>query len=286
MESHFAARAEGTAEAADLRLDISVPDGKSAEVAVVALSDQPGDLSSCVVLMPPGGAGSPDVAGGEQFWLSILGALKGPLADVVENVNEISHELYNRSGESNNARITRTVEAARTIAGVVEDASELLRAGAEQPDWEVVDPHLLAYDLFEEIRQWYPQVHAVLQADGLPKLRTYRNRLRRVLRSVLSNAFKFHSGNELAVQVEATVESGEACLRISDNGRGIAAKDVPRVFEYGYAVSDSSVHRPGTGLGLSLTRELLRAVGGDMELESVPDNGTRVTVRIPAETVE
>jgi signal transduction histidine kinase len=208
------------------------------------------------------------------------------LAEVVENVNEISHELYNRSGESNNARITRTVEAARTIAGVVEDASELLRAGAEQPDWDVVDLHLLVYDLFEEIRQWYPQISAVLQADGLPKIRTYRNRLRRVMRSVLSNAFKFHSGNELAVQVEATVESGEACLMISDNGCGIPAKDVPRVFEYGYAVSDGSVHRPGTGLGLSLTRELLRAIGGDMELDSMPNEGTRVTVRIPMEAVE
>jgi heavy metal sensor kinase len=112
--------------------------------------------------------------------------------------------------------------------------------------------------------------------------------LREVIHNLLDNALKFTApGGRVAVAVERT-DSGEggpqACLRVSDNGPGIAADDLPHIFERFYR-ADKSRQRGreagGNGLGLSICQAIVTAYGGSIHLDSPAGAGTTVAVHLP-----
>jgi len=105
----------------------------------------------------------------------------------------------------------------------------------------------------------------------------------RALRNVLANAAQ-HSpaGGTVRVAVEAL--PAEAVLRISDAGPGIAAEDLPHIFERFYRADQSrgaGEPRSGSGIGLTIARELLAANGGRIEVESSGPQGTTFLVGLP-----
>ncbi|HEV7898138.1 MAG TPA: response regulator [Planosporangium sp.] len=107
-----------------------------------------------------------------------------------------------------------------------------------------------------------------------------RTRLRQVLDNLLSNAIKFIlDGGRITVEVGRA--DGEVRLAVVDTGIGISAADAERVFEEFQQVGDLSMQQSGTGLGLALTRRLVEAHGGRMELDSTPGVGSRFTVCLP-----
>ncbi|GHG87927.1 hypothetical protein GCM10012319_46230 [Comamonas sp. KCTC 72670] len=104
-------------------------------------------------------------------------------------------------------------------------------------------------------------------------------RLDQVLVNLLTNAAKYGAGRP--VLVEAAFE-GEEAVRVSvrDEGIGIAAEDLPRLFgRFERAVSER--HYGGLGLGLYISRQIVDAMGGRIEVESQPGSGSIFTVRLP-----
>jgi signal transduction histidine kinase/CheY-like chemotaxis protein len=108
-----------------------------------------------------------------------------------------------------------------------------------------------------------------------------RGRLRQILYNLLSNAIKFTPDGG-RISIEASRLEGEIALVVSDTGVGIAPEDVPEVFEEFRQVGDIAARQPGTGLGLALSRRLVEAHGGRIELESTVGVGSRFTVFLPA----
>jgi signal transduction histidine kinase len=118
------------------------------------------------------------------------------------------------------------------------------------------------------------------RAGGEP-LRTDDQRLAQILRNFISNAIKFTERGEIRV---IAVAEGEGLLRfsVSDTGIGIAPDDRERIFqEYVQVDTPSQRRRPGTGLGLPLTRKLASLLGGRIELESELGRGSTFSVVIP-----
>jgi signal transduction histidine kinase len=112
-------------------------------------------------------------------------------------------------------------------------------------------------------------------------LRTDDQRLAQILRNFISNAIKFTESGE--IRVTATAE-GDGWLRlsVSDTGTGIAPADQERIFqEYVQVDGPPQRRRPGTGLGLPLTRKLATLLGGRIELESELGRGSTFSVVIP-----
>ncbi len=107
----------------------------------------------------------------------------------------------------------------------------------------------------------------------------------RLLLNLLDNAIKFnHSGGKVDVSVSVVNEM--AMISISDTGSGIAADEQAHVFERGYrtaAARKSSV--PGTGLGLHFARVIAEAHGGNIEVHSVPGEGSCFHVSLPLRPV-
>ena len=108
-----------------------------------------------------------------------------------------------------------------------------------------------------------------------------RGRLRQIVYNLLSNAIKYTPDGG-RITIEAPTVAGEVALCISDTGVGIAPDDQRLVFEEFRQVGDPSARQPGTGLGLALTRRLVEAHGGRIEVESTPGVGSAFTVYLPA----
>jgi signal transduction histidine kinase len=106
-------------------------------------------------------------------------------------------------------------------------------------------------------------------------------RLRESLDHVLDNAIAY-TDRKGRIRVEAEGDEARAVITVSDNGSGIAAEDLPRVFNRFDRVEEAGVRgEAALGLGLPLTRQFIEAHGGTVELESEKGKGTRVTITIP-----
>ena len=102
----------------------------------------------------------------------------------------------------------------------------------------------------------------------------------KVVLNLLSNALKFTFDGSISVTLRA--EDSGAVLRISDTGSGIAADEMPRLFERFHRIpSTRSRSNEGSGIGLALVRELVGLHGGSITAGSTEGAGTTFTVRLP-----
>ena len=100
-----------------------------------------------------------------------------------------------------------------------------------------------------------------------------------VLSNLVSNAIKFsHAGG----RIEVFVPEGKSCVAVRDEGVGISAEDVPMLFRHEERISSPGTEGElGSGLGLSFSMNIIKALGGEIEVESRPGEGSVFTARIP-----
>ncbi|ARO25378.1 hybrid sensor histidine kinase/response regulator [Rhizobium sp. S9] len=118
------------------------------------------------------------------------------------------------------------------------------------------------------------------RSPALPQfVRTDEKRLRQILVNLLSNAIKFT--DEGSVTFDVAYRSQVATFTVTDTGRGIAEKDLTRIYEpFQRGEADSVRPMPGLGLGLTITRLLTNTLGGEIAVSSVKDEGSAFRVRL------
>lgn len=143
------------------------------------------------------------------------------------------------------------------------DLVALLRRQVEQ--LEITRSHQLALDV----------------ATGLPLVRCDPRRISIAIRSLLENALRFSPGGG-AIVLGACRENGHVQVSVSDEGLGISRENRERIFER-FEQGDTSVRREyrGLGVGLYLVREIMKAHGGSVSVESTPGKGSVFTLHIP-----
>ncbi len=108
--------------------------------------------------------------------------------------------------------------------------------------------------------------------------------LRKIFKNLLENAIQYSpEGRTVSVSWELTRDQKSVKIAIQDEGYGIPAEHLPRIFDRFYRVDKSrSRQSGGTGLGLSIVKELLEAHGQSIFVESQVDKGTRFVFMLPA----
>jgi two-component system NtrC family sensor kinase len=141
-----------------------------------------------------------------------------------------------------------------------------------------VDVHKLLDDLFQildrELLFRSISVRRVFQAD-LPTVRSDSSKLRQVFLNIVINAVEAIDKDGEITLTSEVVENGLA-VTVSDNGPGISAADLKRIFEPLWTTRSQ-----GTGLGLPLCRQILEKLDGEITIQSALGKGTVVTVTLP-----
>ena len=143
-----------------------------------------------------------------------------------------------------------------------------------------VDIGAVLAEACERQRQISPDFAIRLEgADGLPAIEADPRLLEQVFANLLSNAVKYSGASR---RVEVSVRHGEERVEVgfADRGLGIDADDLPQLFTRFFRAR-TSAGLPGTGIGLHLSRELVRMHGGDIEVRSRPGEGSTFTVVLP-----
>ncbi len=144
------------------------------------------------------------------------------------------------------------------------------------------------FDLEELVRQTIDQMQPLAdrkgirlgaEADGRQDVEADRGRIRQVVFNLLSNAIKFTPEGG-SVRVLLSGDGRTARLEVVDTGVGIAMDDQASIFE-AFKQAAAAAGLEGTGLGLTLARQLVEAHGGSIDLESEVGRGSRFTVVLP-----
>jgi two-component system sensor histidine kinase BaeS len=105
-------------------------------------------------------------------------------------------------------------------------------------------------------------------------------KLKQMILNVGDNAIKSTPAGG-RVMIALASDTTTAVLTVSDTGIGIAASDLPRIFDRFYRVSSPGVRTTGTGLGLAIAKRIVEVHGGEIAVDSTGGEGTRFQVRLP-----
>ncbi len=182
---------------------------------------------------------------------------------------------------------TISTEAARMLR-IVQDLMSLSRIEADRfrLPREKVDLTSLARQAIEQIaplseRRECP-VSLELQADDI-RVDGDRGQLLQALDNLLSNAIRYGATPGTSVSLIIGTEHGRPFVRVTDQGRGIAAEHVSRLTERFYRVDNArSRDSGGTGLGLAIVKHIAERHRGELAIRSAVGHGTNVTITFPA----
>jgi signal transduction histidine kinase len=203
--------------------------------------------------------------------------LRTPLAVIQGNIEALLDGVYPADAE----HLEPILEATRDLERLIEDLRTLSLAEAKRLvlHREPTDLATLLPDVVAGYRNQAEQAGVQLivsVADAVPVMDVDPARIREVVANLLANALR-HTPSGGSVDLAARLTGNEVEVTVRDTGSGIEPAELDRIFERFYRSPDS----PGSGLGLSIARDLVQAHGGTITASSEAGRGTTIRFTLP-----
>ncbi|GLY34617.1 two-component sensor histidine kinase [Amycolatopsis sp. NBRC 101858] len=201
-----------------------------------------------------------------------LSNIRGWLEATQDGISRLDDEL-----------VDSLLEEAVHLQHIVDDLQDLALAdaGALRLHPEPVDVAAL---LAQVVAAFRPAEVSLTAAAGPLSLTADPVRLRQAVGNLVSNAVR-HTPAGGSVEVRGRRDGDDVVIEVADTGAGIAAEDLPHVFDRFWRADKARTRTTGgSGLGLAIVRKLAEAHGGTATAESVPGQGSTFTLRLPAGT--
>jgi signal transduction histidine kinase len=207
--------------------------------------------------------------------------LRSPMAAVIGSARTLQARWRELRPEQREAFLAVIADETTRLAALVGDVLDTSRieAGTFGYRFDEVDLAEVLRDSVSAAEIGQDEVRLSTELPvALPRVRGDAERLRQLVDNLISNAIKYSdSGGE--VRVEAGADDGHVVVRVRDTGPGIRPEHHAQIFEkFGRAAGSA---KPGTGLGLFLSRSFAEAHGGSLDVESIPGEGAVFTLRLP-----
>ncbi len=219
-----------------------------------------------------------------EFVANVSHELKTPLTSIRGFTEVLQQNSLSR--EQREQYLAIVARNAERLDALIEDLLELSRIeGRSEPvAREPIDVVAVARILLRDLKPRLDakRIEAALDAPSARPALCDRRALERVLLNLLDNAVKYtDDGGQIRVHVVG--DASRVVLEVSDDGIGIPAADLGRVFERFYRVDKARARDlGGTGLGLSIVKHLVQAMGGEIFVESREGEGTCFRISLPA----
>ena len=208
--------------------------------------------------------------------------LRSPMAAVIGSARTLQSRWRELRSDQREAFIAVIADETSRLSALVGDVLDTSRIEAGTFGYMFTDVDLV--DLLREataaaeIAQDEVRL-AVEIPSALPHVRGDRDRLRQLLDNLLANAIKY-SETGAAVEIDMTMRNGSVRVRVRDHGPGIELEDHGLIFEKFGRAGDQDA-KPGTGLGLFISRSFAEAHGGTLQVDSRPGEGATFTLTLP-----
>ena len=220
------------------------------------------------------------------FLATMSHELRTPLNAIIGYAELLDAEIAGSLTDGQKSQLQRIQLASRHLLQMIEEILTFSRieAGRAEVRLETVDLTALATETCRLVEPLAAQKLLVFRYEEPAEpivAKTDPGKLRQILLNLLSNAIKFTERGAITVRITDT--GREVLFEIRDTGVGIAPEQLERIFEpFRQADSTGPRRHGGTGLGLTVSRELARLLGGDISVVSTPERGSAFTLRIPA----
>lgn len=219
-----------------------------------------------------------------EFLAGVAHDLRGPLNMLKLSAQAIGGAPVLPPPEQIRASLKRVSAQVDHLSRMIDDLLDRTRieAGNLELHLDVCDVRPLVSEVVDLHRLASDQHHLEIVVPGEPVLvRGDATRLVQVMTNLISNAIKYSpAGGAIRVTLEAA--GGEAAIGVADEGIGISPEDREHIFEpFRRSTKGPAVRIPGVGLGLSVSRRLVQAHGGEIEVEARPEGGSLFRIRLP-----
>ena len=213
--------------------------------------------------------------------------LRTPLNAIAGYVELLELELRGPLTEQQRTDLSRIKRSHKYLLGLIEEVLVFSQIDAQRLEFNIttvpvesvvrdseamVDPQIRAKGI---------QYHFQGCGPGITVLAD-RDKMQQVLINLLVNATKFTDPGG-SITISCALDGGNVKVKVVDSGVGIPAEKLDNIFD-AFVQLDRSLNQPreGVGLGLTISRDLARAMGGDLGVESSVGNGSTFTLTLPA----
>ena len=267
--------------------ELPLPDGRTAQASLIVVTTEYGEPVGLAAILRDISLLKELEQMKTDFVSTVSHDLKSPIMAIAMTAELLLKAPPGPGGEqAYRDRCERILRSARNMTELVTDLLDLgkIEAGLEGAG-EPLDLRPLIADAVKALAAAAEdkRIAVVVETPPAAVVRGVRARLQQVLTNLIGNAIKYTpDGGRVRVAVEARDPADPVRIRVTDNGIGIPARDLPHVFDKFYRVAnEATAGISGTGLGLAITRSIVEAHAGRIGVESVEGTGSAFWVELP-----
>ena len=222
----------------------------------------------------------------DDFVSTVSHELRTPLTSI-RAFAEILHDSPELAAAKRQEFVGIILRETERLTRLINQILDLAKIESGRAEWaaEPVDLRTVIRDAADSTAALYRERDVQLEAEmpeRVPIVVADRDRLQQVLLNLLANAVKFCTPGAGRVRVALSAAGGAVRVDVADNGIGIAPEHQGAIFEKFRQVGDTLTDRPqGTGLGLPISRLIVRQFGGELWVASEPGRGATFSFTIP-----
>ena len=222
-----------------------------------------------------------------EFVAKVSHELRSPLSTIHEQLAHVLTEMVDEVSHQDRHILSRAKEKTRGLISLIGDLLDLSRieAGAVCEERKAISLEELIRGIIEFLEPRAKSRKQTISLDlpqaSLPTLMADPLALESIFGNLITNAMNYtQDGGQIHIEVDMTGINFR--VRVSDDGFGIAEKDLEKIFERFYRVKNEKTrYITGTGLGLPIVKGLVDSLNGMIQVESTPGKGSTFTVLLP-----
>jgi light-regulated signal transduction histidine kinase (bacteriophytochrome) len=218
----------------------------------------------------------------QRFAYSISHDLQEPLRMVTSFLDLLQKRYQEKLDSAAQDYIHFAVDGAERMKAMIQGLLSYSRVETQDTSLSKVSSEEVLQQALDHFRLQIGETNAVVTHKNLPEVHADENQLLSVFQNLIGNALKYHGEAPPVIHVTAEKDQKHHCWRFSvqDHGIGIPEKDHDRVFEI-FSRLHTREEYQGIGMGLAITRRIIRRHGGEIWIDSPDQEGTTVRFTIP-----
>lgn len=222
----------------------------------------------------------------EHFAAIVSHELKAPVSALQQNLFVLLAELSGQITEKQRARLERMKARVDDLLKLIHNWLRVFSVDIDKIREQFVPVDVSAV-VAQAIENVSPQavrknIEIVTSLEGPPpQVRGDGGSLAEAMTNIVGNAVKYsHDGGQVVVKTEA--REGRVVVSVTDTGVGMAEEDLPLIFDGFYRARSAQTAEKGSGLGLNISRRIVEAHDGTIEVTSQPGQGSTFVINLPA----